>query len=460
MIKSIKWKDDQILKDLVLDFSKATNTNDCYKTIIFVGENGTGKTTILSSIYEVLQANKLKGGVSEIIYKTDEHLVTQYRNEDSKEEIVNETGEHYGVKFPTSFPFQKNMKTFLPGKDGVCFTSAKTGFQNLSLDDSSSNKLDEKTISNDAHFQLQNLTNLFVELKHQDDTYIADKFRDNEPIDSNREEIKASLNLTRFSASFSTFFKGELEYDNTNENDRCVYFKKGDTKIRLQELSSGEQQIVFRGTYLLRDIKKTLNGTVLIDEPEVSLHPRWQKEILTYYQNLFKVNGEQKSQIFIATHSPFIIEAALKDKDNTLIIVLKNSNGKVSAINLDQSNFVLPTPTLAEINYEAFNIASKDYHNELYSYLQDLTGIKRTEKIDEFLLNSNEMTASLKCYSCYKSKGKLLEYYTVTSKIRNHIDHPNNEYIFNDEELVSSIEFLQKVCRRIKKASIKLQKAQ
>ena len=166
-----------------------------------------------------------------------------------------------------------------------------------------------------------------------------------------KEEIEASLNLTRFSTSFSTFFKGELEYDDTNEKDGCVYFKKGDTKIRLQELSSGEQQIVFRGTYLLRDIKKTLNGTVLIDEPEVSLHPRWQKEILAYYQNLFKVNGEQKSQIFIATHSPFIIEAALKDKDNTLIIVLKNNNGKVSAINLDQSNFVLPTPTLAEINY-------------------------------------------------------------------------------------------------------------
>lgn len=449
MIKSIKWKDDNILKDLVLDFSKGTN--DCYKTIIFVGENGTGKTTILSSIYKVLDKHQLSSGISKIVYKDDEHLITQYRNKDSKEEIINETGEHYGVKFPPSFPFQKNMKTFSPEKDGVCFTSAKTGFQNLSLNDSNSNKLDEKAISNDAHFQLLELTNLFVKLKNQDDKFIGDKFRNNEPVDSNRKEIEASLNLTRFSTSFSTFFKGELEYDDTNEDDGCVYFKKGDTKIRLQELSSGEQQIVFRGTYLLRDIKKTLNGTVLIDEPEVSLHPRWQKEILAYYQNLFKVNGEQKSQIFIATHSPFIIEAALKDKENTLIIVLKNNNGKVSAINLDQSNFVLPTPTLAEINYEAFNIASKDYHNELYSYLQDLTGIKRTEKIDEFLSNSNEMTASLKCYSYYKSKGKLLEYYTVTSKIRNHIDHPNNNYNFNDKELMLSINFLRDICRKLKK---------
>lgn len=458
MIKSIKWKDDIILKDLLLDFSKGTN--DCYKTIIFVGENGTGKTTILSSIYKLLDKQQLSPGINKIVYITDDHLITQYRNEDGKEEIVNETGEHYGVNIPPSFSFQKNMKMFLPGKDGVCFTSAKTGFQNLSLNDSNSNKLDEKAISNDAHFQLLVLTNLFVKLKNQDNKFIGDKFRNNEPVDSNRKEIEASLNLTRFSTSFSTFFKGELEYDDTNEDDGCVYFKKGNTKIRLQELSSGEQQIVFRGTYLLRDIKKTLNGTVLIDEPEVSLHPRWQKEILTYYQNLFKVNGEQKSQIFIATHSPFIIEAALEGKDNTLIIVLKNNNGKVSAINLDQSNFVLPTPTLAEINYEAFNIASKDYHNELYSYLQDLTGIKRTEKIDEFLLNSNEMTASLKYYSCYKSKEKLLEYYTVTSKIRNHIDHPNNEYIFNDKELVSSIEFLQKICKRIKKASSKPQKVQ
>lgn len=450
MIKSIKWKNARILKDLVLDFFKGTN--DCYKTIIFVGENGTGKTTILSSIYKVLDKYQLSSGINEIIYKTDEHLVTQYRNEDGKEEIVNETGEHYSVNILPLSPFQKNKKLFLPGKDGVCFTSAKTGFQNLSLNDSNSNKLDEKAISNDAHFQLQNLTNLFVELKHQDDTYIADKFRNNEQIDSNREEIEASLNLTRFSTSFSTFFKGELEYDDTNEKDGCVYFKKGDTKIRLQELSSGEQQIVFRGTYLLRDIKKTLNGTALIDEPEVSLHPRWQKEILAYYQNLFKVNGEQKSQIFIATHSPFIIEAALKDKDNTLIIVLKNNNGKVSAINLDQSNFVLPTPTLAEINYEAFNIASKDYHNELYSYLQDLTKSESVGKTDKFILELPIITEALKCETPHPTNMRI-KYHTLPTKIRNHIDHPNNGNDFNDEELMLSTEFLRDICRKQKNLS-------
>lgn len=447
MIKSIKWKDDRILKDLVLDFSKGTN--DCYKTIIFVGENGTGKTTILSSIYKVLDKHQLSSGISKIVYKDDEHLITQYHNEDGKEGIVNEAGEHYGVNNPLLSPFQKNIKTFSPGKDGVCFTSAKTGFQNLSLNDLKSNNLDEKAISNDIHFQLQDFTNLFVKLKNQDDKFIADKFRNNEPIDSSREEIKASLNLTRFSTSFNTFFKGELEYDDTNEDDGCVYIKKGDAKIRLQELSSGEQQIVFRGTYLLRDIKKTLNGTVLIDEPEVSLHPRWQKEILAYYQNLFKVNGEQKSQIFIATHSPFIIEAALKDKDNTLIIVLKNNNGKVSAINLDQSNFVLPTPTLAEINYEAFNIASRDYHNELYSYLQDWTGLESVGKTDKFILGSSSITGALKCETHHPTNIKI-KYHTLPTKIRNHIDHPNNEYDFTDEELILSTEFLREFCRNQK----------
>ena len=342
------------------------------------------------------------------------------------------------------------MKTFSPGKDGVCFTSAKTGFQNLNLNDSNSNKLDEKAISNDVHFQLLELTNLFVKLKNQDDKFIGDKFRNNESVDSKRKEIEASLNLTRFSTSFSTFFKGELEYDDINEDDGCVYFKKGDTKIRLQELSSGEQQIVFRGTYLLRDIKKTLNGTVLIDEPEVSLHPRWQKEILAYYQNLFKVNGEQKSQIFIATHSPFIIEAALKDKDNTLIIVLKNNNGKVSAINLDQSNFVLPTPTLAEINYEAFNIASRDYHNELYSYLQDLTGLESVGKTDKFILGSSSITGTLKCETHHPTNIKI-KYHTLPTKIRNNIDHPNNGNNFDEQEKILSTEFLRDICRKLKK---------
>ena len=40
----------------------------------------------------------------------------------------------------------------------------------------------------------------------------------------------------------------------------------------------------------------------LLDEPESHLHPAWQRKILPAFQRLFP-----KSQIFVATHSPFVI---------------------------------------------------------------------------------------------------------------------------------------------------------
>ena len=42
----------------------------------------------------------------------------------------------------------------------------------------------------------------------------------------------------------------------------------------------------------------------LLDEPESHLHPVWQRRILPAFQRLFP-----KAQIFVATHSPFVISS-------------------------------------------------------------------------------------------------------------------------------------------------------
>jgi predicted ATP-binding protein involved in virulence len=43
-------------------------------------------------------------------------------------------------------------------------------------------------------------------------------------------------------------------------------------------------------------------ATFLLDEPECHMHPAWQRKILPAFQRLFP-----KAQIFVATHSPFVI---------------------------------------------------------------------------------------------------------------------------------------------------------
>ncbi|MGX9727310.1 MAG: AAA family ATPase [Candidatus Electronema sp. VV] len=73
-------------------------------------------------------------------------------------------------------------------------------------------------------------------------------------------------------------------------------------ELLLTDLSSGEQQEVVLLYELL--FKVSPNTLVLIDEPEISLHVAWQKEVLN---DLLKIIEVQRIAVIIATHSPQII---------------------------------------------------------------------------------------------------------------------------------------------------------
>lgn len=61
------------------------------------------------------------------------------------------------------------------------------------------------------------------------------------------------------------------------------------------------------------------NLILLLDEIEIHLHPAWQRKVLPVVQKLFK-----NSQIFISTHSPFVINSV----DDAWVYKLELENGK------------------------------------------------------------------------------------------------------------------------------------
>jgi predicted ATP-binding protein involved in virulence len=73
-------------------------------------------------------------------------------------------------------------------------------------------------------------------------------------------------------------------------------------KLSLSSLSSGEQQ----QTVLLYELlfRVPENALVLIDEPEISLHVAWQKEIIN---DLLEIIRLKKINVITATHSPQVI---------------------------------------------------------------------------------------------------------------------------------------------------------
>ena len=84
-----------------------------------------------------------------------------------------------------------------------------------------------------------------------------------------------------------------------------VFLRKNQNTISMLDASSGELVLITSIVYLSTAI--TERTVILIDEPENSLHPKWQKEYARILLDIFYL---YQPKIIIATHSPLIISGA------------------------------------------------------------------------------------------------------------------------------------------------------
>jgi predicted ATPase len=99
----------------------------------------------------------------------------------------------------------------------------------------------------------------------------------------------------------------EITFNNLDKNGSAV------TKYKdIKFLSSGEQQILILFTYIA--FNSTDGKIFIIDEPELSLHIKWQEDFL---EKLEKITPDS-TQLLLATHSP-ILANKKKDKAITLL---------------------------------------------------------------------------------------------------------------------------------------------
>lgn len=80
-----------------------------------------------------------------------------------------------------------------------------------------------------------------------------------------------------------------------------VYIKIGENHHSLNELSSGERHILTFLTLVL--IEGENRDFLIIDEPEISLNIKWQRELLPLFIQLIP-----NTQIIVASHSPSIVQ--------------------------------------------------------------------------------------------------------------------------------------------------------
>lgn len=107
-----------------------------------------------------------------------------------------------------------------------------------------------------------------------------------------------------------------------DERSMPIFSNSTGEEFDINELSSGEKQLFVR-TLAIKMLEPE-NSIILIDEPELSLHPKWQQKILEVYKKIGKNN-----QIIVATHSPHILGSVPKEN---LIILTRDENGEIKAL--------------------------------------------------------------------------------------------------------------------------------
>lgn len=130
--------------------------------------------------------------------------------------------------------------------------------------------------------------------------------------------------------------------------------------FNLSESSSGEFHFFSTMVGLLATVKPS--SLIIIDEPEISLHPNWQMKYLEFIRELFSDPIYSTCHIIMATHSHFLVSDLKGESSN--IIGLKKEKNKINTIELSHQNTF--GWSAEEVLYKVFEVrTTRNYYIEM-----------------------------------------------------------------------------------------------
>lgn len=192
-----------------------------------------------------------------------------------------------------------------------CKEKRNIGKINLEIKDRSIDlKVENNEISDIQNYFLINKETVYIdnpfildsydyeEENHQ--THLANNiFSENE--NSAISEIKVKKKLNNIYKKLNSVLSGEIL---ENKNSKFVYRKNGED-IDLKNLSTGLKTFAII-KMLLQNGTLEENGTIILDEPEIHLHPEWQ---LLFAELIVLLQKEFGMHILLTTHSPYFLNA-------------------------------------------------------------------------------------------------------------------------------------------------------
>ncbi|TAX38140.1 AAA family ATPase [Rhizobium leguminosarum] len=150
-------------------------------------------------------------------------------------------------------------------------------------------------------------------------------------------------------------------------------------QVTSRSLGSGVELIL--ALLLQRLLSDTGKGDkiLLIDEPEMHLHPTAQKKLADLL-----LEEAKTCQIVLSSHSPYLLQRLVKfGRTNVFSSTIA---GKIEVEQQAAGTGLFPwSPSFGEVNFKAFAMSTVEFHNELYGYLQSKYNLPKFADVDSFL---------------------------------------------------------------------------
>jgi len=203
------------------------------------------------------------------------------------------------------------------------------------------------------------------------------------------QELSAKEAYLELKQKINTIFDGfnlEVQFSNIDKNKNIFFTNSLNEKISIDDLSTGEKELLNKVFSLYTsDIR---DSVILIDEPEISLHPSWQNRLIKIYKNFAKQNN---NQIIIATHSPQIIASTpneslriLVKENNTIKAISQNAYG----MNVNKAlTDIMGVDELRDVDVQnQFNKVKNMIHTDQYN---EKDFHKEYNKLENMMKNDN-----------------------------------------------------------------------
>ncbi|MFD3156746.1 AAA family ATPase [Haloimpatiens sp. FM7330] len=301
-IEKIRYDGHKLFNNLEIDFKDSNE--DILNTIVIIGENGSGKTTLLKSIYEAFDINER--GYKEVRNNNVELTPALYTV------TVKLRDNECGTLHPDGHCFELDKNdpkvVYMPAE--INFEKINKVDNTLNFTPSFQNIIDQNITQNIPSFIATKINKEIFKNRDKTIGEVIDKVCDD--INSIFSIMDLDVKLVGLSETSETkpIFRNSLgkEFDITG-------------------LSSGEKQLFLRALSL--KFLEVNNSVILIDEPEISLHPEWQRKIINVYESI----GEN-NQFIIATHSPHIIG----NIESKQLRIMKKEKDGIKLVNNDELN--------------------------------------------------------------------------------------------------------------------------